>query len=98
MANVFNPSIEQLREILGICQNVFNHYNRNPNDNHHNIAQLYDILFGDNRIINIQLYLDYINWLTDQQMISFDENNDLIMNRDLARSLVRHIEWMINNP
>ncbi|HEY6536305.1 MAG TPA: hypothetical protein VIY08_11010 [Candidatus Nitrosocosmicus sp.] len=98
MVNEFNPTNEQLREILVICQNLFNYYNRNPNDNHHNIAQLYEILFANNKIIDIQLYLDYINWLTDQQMISFDENNDLIMNRDLARGLVRRIEWMIHNP
>ncbi len=98
MANVFNPTVEQLREILGICQNLFNYYDKNPNDNHHNIGQLYDILFGNNRRVDIQLYLNYINWLTDQQMILFDENNDLIMDRDLARGLVKVIEWMINNP
>ncbi len=98
MANVFNPTIEQLREILVICQNLFNYYDKKFNDNRHNIGELYDILFGNSKSMGPQLYLNYINWLTDHQMISFDENNDLIMNKDLARVLVSRIEWMINNP
>ncbi|HEY6537204.1 MAG TPA: hypothetical protein VIY08_15630 [Candidatus Nitrosocosmicus sp.] len=98
MAIAFNPTLEQLREILVICQKLFNYYDKKSNDSHHDIGQLYDILFGNSKSIGPQVYLNYINWLTDQKMISFDENNDLIMNKDQARVLVSRIQWMINNP
>ncbi|MGN6347166.1 MAG: hypothetical protein ACTHME_05630 [Candidatus Nitrosocosmicus sp.] len=64
MANEFNLTIEQLRELLVICQSLFNYYNKKSNDSRHNIGQLYDILFGNSKSIGPQLYLNYINWLT----------------------------------